>query len=97
MQFVEFALERWQSTWENRVRYNLSESGVHPLSIGELLELAGSSADKLLQVRLGYNQSNGTGLLRTPIPALYPGVSPEQVLVPTRTAEANFVVCWRLI
>src|SRR5260370_165741 len=97
MQFVEFALERWQSTWENRVRYNLSESGVHPLSIGELLELAGSSADKLLQVRLGYSQSNGTDLLRTRIAALYPGGSPQQILVTTRSAEANFVVCWRLI
>ena len=37
--FVPFDLERWQSTWENRVRYNLSESGVHPLSIQELLDL----------------------------------------------------------
>jgi len=31
--FVPFDLERWQSTWENRVRFNLSESGVHPLTI----------------------------------------------------------------
>ena len=31
LQFVPFELERWQSTWENRVRYNLSKSGVHPL------------------------------------------------------------------
>ena len=26
--FVPFELERWQSTWENRVRFNLSESGL---------------------------------------------------------------------
>ena len=44
MRFVPFELERWQSTWENRVRFNLSESGVHPLSIQELLGLAGASA-----------------------------------------------------
>src|SRR3989441_6787999 len=55
--FVPFELERWQSTWENRVRYNLSESGVHPLSIHELLELAGASPAPLLDVRLGYSQS----------------------------------------
>ncbi|TLY47109.1 MAG: aspartate aminotransferase, partial [Gemmatimonadetes bacterium] len=48
MRFVSFELERWQSTWENRVRYNLSESGVHPLSIQELLELAGVTATPLL-------------------------------------------------
>ena len=43
MRFVPFELERWQSTWEHRVRYNLSESGVHPLSVQELLGLAGAS------------------------------------------------------
>jgi aspartate/methionine/tyrosine aminotransferase len=79
------------------VRYNLSESGVHPLSIEELLGLAGASADPLLQVRLGYSQSNGTDLLRARIAALYPGVSAEQVLVTTGSAEANFAVCWRLL
>lgn len=97
MRFVPFELERWQSTWENRVRYNLSESGVHPLSIKELLDLAGESAGPLLDVRLGYSQSNGTDLLRGRIAALYPGVGPEQILVTTGSAEANFVVCWRLV
>ena len=33
MSFEPFAMERWQSTWENRVQYNLSESGVHPLTV----------------------------------------------------------------
>ena len=31
-----FALERMQSTWENRVAWNLAESGVHPLRLEEL-------------------------------------------------------------
>ena len=97
MTFVPFELERWQSTWENRVRYNLSESGVHPLSIKELLELAGVEPGPLLDVRLGYSQSNGTDLLRSRIAGLYSGAKPEQVLVTTGSAEANFVVCWRLI
>jgi aspartate/methionine/tyrosine aminotransferase len=97
VRFVPFELERWQSTWENRVRFNLSESGVHPLSIQELLGLAGASAMPLLEVRLGYSQSNGTDLLRERIAGLYPGVSAEQVLVTTGSSEANFVVCWRLI
>ena len=32
MKFEEFELERNQSLFENKVDYNLSESGVHPLS-----------------------------------------------------------------
>ena len=97
MRFVPFDLERWQSTWETRVRFNLSESGVHPLSAQELLGLAGASAVPLLEVRLGYSQSNGTDLLRGRIAALYPGASPEQVLVTTGSSEANFAICWRLL
>jgi hypothetical protein len=95
--FVPFHLERWQSTWENRVKYNLSESGVHPLSVRDLLEIAGAKAEPLLDVRLGYSQSNGTDLLRQRIAALYPGTRPEQILVTTGSAEANHIVCWRLI
>ena len=95
--FFPFELERWQSTWENRVRFNLSESGVHPFSIQELLGLAGAATMPLLDVRLGYSQSNGTDLLRERIAALYPGASPDQVLVTTGSSEANFIACWRLI
>ena len=97
MPFVTFDLERWQSTWENRVRYNLSESGVHPLSVRELLSLAESAADPLLDVRLGYSQSNGTDALRERIAALYPGATPEQVLVTNGSAEANYVAALGVI
>ncbi len=97
MPFVTFDLERWQSTWENRVRFNLSESGVHPLSIRELLALAGAPTDPLLDVRLGYSQSNGTDTLRQRVATLYPGASPDQVLVTTGSAEANYVAALRLI
>ena len=97
MPFVTFDLERWQSTWENRVRFNLSESGVHPLSVRELLALAQAAADPLLDVRLGYSQSNGTDALRERIAALYRGATPDQVLVTNGSAEANYVAALRVI
>ena len=37
MKLETFALERFQSIWENRVAWNLSESGVHPLRVSELV------------------------------------------------------------
>jgi aspartate/methionine/tyrosine aminotransferase len=97
LHFLPFDLERWQSTWEHRVRFNLSESGVHPLSVQELLSLAGARAVPLLDVRLGYNQSNGSDLLRERIARLYSGATPEHVLVTTGSSEANFAICWRLL
>jgi len=95
--FIPFELERWQSTWENRVRVNLSESGVHPLSIADLLALADTPADSLLQQRLVYNQSDGTNELREAIAAHYDGATPHHITVTVGSSEANFIVCWTLI
>ena len=66
MKFEPFALERFQSIWENRVAWNVAESGVHPLRVSEL---AGTPAlrDAVLEQELGYPQTNGTrGAARRP-------------------------------
>jgi aspartate/methionine/tyrosine aminotransferase len=87
-------MERWQSTYENEVAHNLSESGVHPLTVGELLELADSSLDEL---RIGYGQSNGSRELRSHIARLYPGATEANVMVTNGSAEANFITMWQLL
>ena len=38
MKFEEFTLERNQSLFEHMVDYNLSESGIHPLQIKNILK-----------------------------------------------------------
>jgi aspartate/methionine/tyrosine aminotransferase len=95
MRFTTFAMERWQSTYEHRVRFNLSESGVHPMTVGELLEIAG--LDGLDDVLLGYGQSNGSDALRAAIAGLYPNATDDSVLVTVGGAEANFAACWQLM
>jgi hypothetical protein len=97
MTFIPFELERWQSTWENRVRHNISESGVHPLSIKELLDLSGRDLKEFSELRMIYSQANGTDELREAIAGLYPGATPDQILVTVGSAEANFITCWSLI
>lgn len=92
--FQPFLMERWQSLHENRVAHNLSESGVHPLTVGELLDLARASIDDL---GIGYGQSNGSDLLRSRIAALYPGADATNVTVMNGGAEANFAVLWELV
>src|SRR5262249_12350301 len=90
-------MERWQSTWENRVRINISESGVHPMTAAELLAMSGGAGPSPLERPLGYPQSNGTDPLRASIAAMYPGAGPDQVLVTSGSAEANYINCWRLV
>ena len=93
-EFLPFVMERWQSTWENVVDYNLSESGVLPLTLAELLEMAGDGSDR---VRVGYGQSNGSTLLRQNIAALYGGIPLDRICVTNGSAEANFAVMWTLV
>lgn len=95
MDFTPFQMERWQSTHEHRVDFNLSESGVHPLTVGELLSCAEPSAD-ISSVLLGYSQSNGTDELRALIASQYPGATDRSVVVTIGGAEANFVGFWEL-
>lgn len=92
--FRPFAMERWQSTYENRVELNLSESGVDPLTLAELLEIGGTSVD---DVPLGYGQSNGSDTLRQRIAAMYDGAGDDGVVVCNGSAEANFVTMWELV
>ena len=93
--FYPFAMERWQSTYENRVKYNLSESGVHPVSLRELLAMAGRS--DLGDTLLGYGQSNGSDELRARIAALYRNATDDCIVVANGSAEANYVAMSQLV
>ena len=95
MRYTPFRMERYQSTYEHRVRYNLSESGVHPLTVGELIQIAGVDV-AVDDIRLGYGQSNGSDALRELIADLYPGAMAASVLVTVGGAEANFTCFWHL-
>ncbi|MFQ5652103.1 MAG: aminotransferase class I/II-fold pyridoxal phosphate-dependent enzyme [bacterium] len=90
-----FELERTQSLWENTVDYNLTETGLHPFTIEELL--SGEEIEQLLAIRMGYGQTNGTVALREAISRMYPATDCDNVLVTSGSAEANFVAMWTLL
>ena len=96
MKLETFDLERMQSTYENTVDFNLSESGVQPLQLGELLDDA-AAREELLREPLRYSQSNGTIALREAIASLYPGATAEHVQVTNGGSEANYLVTWNLV
>jgi hypothetical protein len=84
-------MERMQSTWENLVDYDMSESGVRPLTMRELVEM-GFDLDSFMDQPLGYSQSNGTIELREAIAAIYSGASVDHIEVTNGTSEANYLV-----
>ena len=94
MKIPKFEMERWQSVHEHRVRYNLSESGVMPLTLAELLEMTGIEP---AEIRLGYPQTTGSDELRERVAALYDGAHPDNVLVTSGSAEAICGALWHLL
>ncbi|MGQ0796750.1 MAG: aminotransferase class I/II-fold pyridoxal phosphate-dependent enzyme [Methanobacteriota archaeon] len=96
MKFVPFQMERWQSTYENAVEYNLSESGVRPVPLRELLGDE-ATTQRVLDYPLAYSQGNGTPALREMIARLYDGATADHVLVTNGTSEANLVATWHLV
>jgi len=95
MQIETFELERNQSLYENTVRFNLTESGIHPYTLRELLSEA--QQQEVLDLRLGYGQTNGDPALRRTLAAYYPGCTEDNIIVTNGSAEANFVAFWSLL
>lgn len=97
MKIETFALERWMSTWEVKVEYDIAESGIFPMSTRELLDFEPQAErdqllSKLLDLRLGYSEARGTRELRSIIAETYANTSPDEILVTTGAIEANFLL-----
>ena len=92
-----FCLERWQSLHETEARVQLSESGVHPLTLAEL-EVYGVDLEELRRLELGYGWTKGSPRLRERIAQLYREmVEPEGVIVANGSAEANLVAAASIV
>jgi aspartate/methionine/tyrosine aminotransferase len=89
--FQPFVMERMMSLFEQKVDYNLSESGVHPMLLGELLAGHPSVMDELLATEINYPHVNGTPQLRQNIADLYRGAMPDNILVTVGAIEANYI------
>jgi aspartate/methionine/tyrosine aminotransferase len=91
-----FALERWMTTWETQVEFDIAESGILPLTVNDLLDFAGPAERertlaRLLDTRLGYSEAPGSHELRALLAATYRATGPENILVTTGAIEANFL------
>ncbi len=92
MAFQSFQLEKFLSDWEQTVDFNLAESGVYPVKVGELLEMAEGKKDDLFDISLNYPEVNGNADLRENIAKLYKGASLDNILVTVGASEANYLL-----
>jgi aspartate/methionine/tyrosine aminotransferase len=97
MKLEPFSLERWMTTHELHVDYDITESGIFPLTANDLLSMVPAderegTLERLLNTRLGYSEATGTLVLRSLLAATYADCSPENILVTTGAIEANFLL-----
>ena len=76
MKLEQFAMERMQSTYENQVEFNLSESGVHPLTLGELRRRAPARRTRCSTRACATRSRTARPALRALVAAMYPGATP---------------------
>ncbi|MHA2268022.1 MAG: aminotransferase class I/II-fold pyridoxal phosphate-dependent enzyme [Promethearchaeota archaeon] len=88
--FQPFLMERWMSKFEQDVEFNLSESGVYPILLKELLSDDPSYVNELLTTDLNYPHVNGIPSLRENIAAMYKGATIDNILVTSGAVEANY-------
>ena len=96
MRIDTFQMERMQCLYEYEVDYNLSESGVEPLRVRELLD-GDDAARAFLDAELLYAESTGSPALREHVATFYPGAEPENVTVMNGGSEVNFIALWTLL
>ncbi|MGH2635237.1 MAG: aminotransferase class I/II-fold pyridoxal phosphate-dependent enzyme [Actinomycetota bacterium] len=91
-----FQMERLQSQYWHEVEYDLSESGVLPLQVDELLGDA-VETQALLDTRLGYPLSEGSFQTRDHVSRWYEGAGIDNVTITNGGSEANHVTLWSLL
>ncbi len=91
-----FRMERTQCLYENEVEFNLSESGVLPMTVGEI---PGDGRDSgwLSGIRMKYPASRGSETLRDRIARFYGDATRDNVMVTNGGSEANYVVFWGML
>lgn len=97
MQIEPFALERWMTRWELVVTHDICESGIKPLSLGDVMGLIPASEAEVLEQRihempLGYSEARGTEELRSVLASTYANTSCDDILITTGAIEANYLL-----
>jgi aspartate/methionine/tyrosine aminotransferase len=91
-----FRMERYQSQYWHLVDYDLSESGVSPMTVRDLLGPY-ADAEAFLATALGYPLSEGSYETRSNIASWYAEATADNVTVMNGGSEANLLALWSLL
>ncbi len=101
MKIKTFKVEQWMNEFENDAVYNLGETCIDSLKLGELLDVCGVSQEeffgKLADTRLTYSHIYGSPDFLKGVAGLYENVKPECVIPTHGAVGANNQIIHTLI
>ena len=100
MKIKPFGVELWMNEFENHCAYNLAETCVESLTLGQLLEMSDKEAqvlDDIKAMKMTYGAIEGSAPLRNAICELYTGQSCENVIVTHGAIGANSLIYETLV
>ena len=95
MHIKPFGIEMWMNEFEDHCKYNLAETCVKSMTIGELIEVSGKNtklSEELANMKLTYGEITGSKQLRKNIASLYKNQTTENVMVTHGAIGANSLV-----
>ena len=100
MHIKPFGIEMWMNEFEDHCKYNLAETCIKSMTIGELIEVSGKNtklSEELANMKLTYGEITGSKQLRKNIASLYKNQTTENVMVTHGAIGANSLVYNTLI
>jgi aspartate/methionine/tyrosine aminotransferase len=100
MDIKPFGVEMWMNEYETKCAFNLAETCVTSVTLGELFELAGVSDQifaELAGTKMTYGAIEGSERLRRAIAGLYEDRAPDTILTTHGTIGANALVHQTLV
>ncbi len=101
MKIKTFKVEQWMNDYENDAIYNLGETCIDSMTLGELIELSGQEPEKYLTAlkdkRITYGHIYGSPELLDGISGLYKNIVPTQVIPTHGAIGANHQVIISMI
>lgn len=95
MKIAPFGVEIWMNEFENHCAFNLAETCVSSLTVGQVLEMSGRNADvldDLAPMKLTYGAIEGSDRLRDAICTLYDRQARDNIVVTHGAIGANALV-----
>ena len=97
MKIEPFLTEQFFAKYEFSAKHLLASSDCETMSIGELIQLSGSTLEELGGLTLGYTESQGDPHLRSLISNMYSNVSSDDVVVLTSPVEGIYLAMQTLL